>query len=610
MGLTNIGATLDQSPLDDTRVARFAAGLEIPGWDRHNYWLSPPTAAPPQVGLFQSCIWTSSEDRVAEPLETDPFGSAVVVADARIDNRRELLVALREELREGDRASDAAVILAAFRKWGRQCPKYLRGDFAFIIWSPADRLLFAARDIFGIRSLLYHRSGSRTVLASTVGAILTALDHVPDLNRNFLTNFLDGRTSGASETAHEGILRLPPAHHLTIHRGQLALECYDELRPVSAPRTEADAHEQFRALFESAVEARLRSHTAAGVVISGGFDSSSILCTADQAIEAGRSSVSLRSYSAVFDQPPMSIDRPFLDAVLRKCAHVAPTLVPSDSRSWTVDSCGSTDGYPLDEPAFGGRFLLMPLVQQAVRDGCRVLLYGRWADQLLLRAPYLHGRLAWNLPPRAWAREWPHFFRESPAGFVRGLAHELRRGVHRVSAMTLRKNRVESVMADLLRDRITTGRYAAVVNESDQMSRFVGAELRFPFLDRNLYEFVMGLPPHFLFRDREVKRLLRQPLAAVLPPEFQQRTSFAHIGPLVTGGMRRDAPNIVNLLRNSHAVEMQLISPERVSKILAPLQEQAVGVFDFRAVQQLVSLELWLRRRSTHTLSASVHTCR
>ena len=120
----------------------------------------------------------------------DPAYRLAIAADAIIDNRRELfdLLQVRPALRAG--MTDSELILLAYRKWGREAPEHLVGDFAFVIWDEQERLLFGARDLFGNRCLYYHRDARRFAFGTTIAPLFALPDVVKELYEPWLAEFM------------------------------------------------------------------------------------------------------------------------------------------------------------------------------------------------------------------------------------------------------------------------------------------------------------------------------------------------------------------------------------------------------------------------------------
>ena len=159
-------------------------------------------------------LWTTDESVLERlPLAADA-GRYAITADARIDNREELLASLALDRR----TADSEIILAAYRKWGEECPVHLLGDFAFAIWDRRRQTLFCACDPMGVKGLYYHLSPTALSFASEIKALF-ALPEIPRrLNEVRVAEYLITLFEDRCGTFYRDILRLPGAHSLSVTR--------------------------------------------------------------------------------------------------------------------------------------------------------------------------------------------------------------------------------------------------------------------------------------------------------------------------------------------------------------------------------------------------------
>src|SRR5581483_10033301 len=239
------------------------------------------------IGLgYAKLAITPEEAHEQQPL-VSPRTGCVVVADVRLDNRAELLARLSARLPAT--TSDAELILQAYETWGVDAPTRLLGDFAFIVWDPRHQRLVAARDTSGQR-WLYYRADERTFAAGTEIHQLFQDPAVPVVPneasiRHLLVPYTMFRNEKERpETYYEGVYSVQAGHTLVVEQQAVRERRYWQLEPQGELRyrTADEYAEHFRALFFDAVRARLRSAGPVGVMLSGGMDSSSIACSAQE----------------------------------------------------------------------------------------------------------------------------------------------------------------------------------------------------------------------------------------------------------------------------------------------------------------------------------------
>ncbi len=598
MGFGNVGLICTTGPeLRTAAVEAMERQLRIPAADINVKWTARSTASGPFLALLQSTISTTAEDDFHSTSEVTSDQSAWIVADARLDNRAALSAALGVSTQN---STDEALILAAYRRWGKACGRHLRGDFAFILWDETRQIVLACRDPLGVRTLVYATEDDRVAVASTIAGVLSVLARKPKPNFEYLRMFLKGLGSRSpGPTAHESIYHVPPGHQLEVDRGTLSVKRYDELRPVRlAVHNPADVFAEFRTRLTAAVESRLRGKSPIGFTVSGGFDSSAILCLADAAVESGRCSSALRSYSAVFKRFKEADEGPYLNSVLASCPRVTATVLPWDDEPWSVARLDGRDGFPLEEPPRSARFFEVLLARHAARDGCRVLLRGAWADQLLISSAYEQPRLLWDLPIGKMAQEARHFLRGATAmSLFRSVAPGVLLRIRRLAAALGGAEAPERAPASMIRHRFVHGRDAALLAYASRTARWLGIEYRMPFLDRDLQEFVLSLPAEYFFEQGRWKRLLREGLRDDLPPEYQDRQHVAYIGRFVLAGMQAARDEIVAYLRSPLIVEIGLVSADGVRRLVNSLSGSATTA-PIGPIQRMLAVEIWLRHQA------------
>jgi asparagine synthase (glutamine-hydrolysing) len=302
---------LDDRPVDRQDLEKMVDVLVHRGPDGADIWIDG------SVGFGHRMLWTTPESLFEKlPLIKNDL---IITADARIDNRNELKLALNLPDRPLEKISDSEFILAAYEKWGEDCPKHLLGDFAFAIWNKREQKLFCARDHFGVKPFYYHyQTGQGFFFASEIKALL-CLSQVPRrLNEVAIADYLHPFTEDKSITSYQDVFRLPPGHIMIVKNTSLKLRSYwslelgDELQ-LDSDQEYADA---FREVFTEAVRCRLRSAFPISSHLSGGLDSSSVTCVARRILQERGSQ--LHTFSNIFDNVPECDERPFINAVLEQ----------------------------------------------------------------------------------------------------------------------------------------------------------------------------------------------------------------------------------------------------------------------------------------------------
>ena len=300
----------------------------------------------------------------------------VIVADVRLDNRDELIGALRLDGVATAEIGDGRLLLDAYRKWGEDCVDHLLGDFAFAIWDERRRQLFLARDPFGAKPLTYHCSEHLMAFASDSRSVVGLEDVPSTIDRDRVFDFLVDVTEwiDTSSTFFAEVRRLPPAHVLTITAtGQRLRRYWHLLEPeLLRLRCDEEYQEATREVLDLAVRCRMRGRADVGVVLSGGIDSSSIAATA-------RRFGPVRSYSAVSDHDDTT-ETAFIRATVAKLSLDAGYVDPSQVH----ELCGDfTTVQRSSESLFDNGPMVDAVFGAAGRDGCRSVVSGVLGDEVV-----------------------------------------------------------------------------------------------------------------------------------------------------------------------------------------------------------------------------------
>jgi asparagine synthase (glutamine-hydrolysing) len=619
---------LDGAPADAAALQRMAEAARHRGSGEINYVVEG------SVGFAHNPLNTTPESlREHQPLRSAD-GSLWLAADARVDNRQELIhdLGARGYVQEKD-PTDADLILAAYQCWGAECPARIIGDFAFVIWDAAQRRLFCARDAIGIRPLHYCQVGQRIFVASAVGAIVAGLGARPPINYALLQDFIAGEFERwTHETAYKEIYRIPPAYCLMVRSDDHSWKRYWTLgaQDTANYRRDVEYVERFRELFEESVRVRLRSSEPIGIRVSGGLDSSSIACLTDHLVESGLVSVSAKLYSSVFEDTPGADERMYLEAVLRKCDRLEAILVPGDD-CWALREFGDDDDYPLDEPEIdANRLQSVKGLRRAYGDGCRVIMSGHGGDQILRGDAYYVTALLKGVSLLRLPAELPHFARCSghsisslliseyvrPFLRSRGIARIIRKVVRRGAVAEaddgflsgpsqealawpepLPLPRLSTRSAEMSYHHLTRGAFSALLVHISRLSRYMGIEWRLPYLDRRVIDFVLAAPSRLLFRNGLDKYVLREAMAGILPAAVRGRINHAHFGELYVRGLHdKERARVHDLQQNSRIARLGLVNEQRLLAVWDSYWRGSPSGYGLtRSLARTLMAEAWLR---------------
>jgi asparagine synthase (glutamine-hydrolysing) len=291
---------LDGSPVDSRLLRDLTDFLSFRGPDAQEIWCDGP------VGFGHALLQIAS----GTPLEKQPVqldGRLLIIADARIDARADLLDKLKAKNRTSDSLSlsspDAELIVHAYDTWGEACVEHLLGDFSFAIWDAREKRLFCARDHFGVKPFFYAHTDSCFIFGNTLDCVRMHPSVSNRLNDLAIADFLlFDMHQDLPMTSYADVQRLPPAHSLVCKQGGVTTRRYWELR-VTSPvvfQHEQEYLERFRELLDAAVSDRV-GQDSVGVLMSGGLDSPTVAASARRAIMRNGGGFRLYAYTEVFD---------------------------------------------------------------------------------------------------------------------------------------------------------------------------------------------------------------------------------------------------------------------------------------------------------------------
>jgi asparagine synthase (glutamine-hydrolysing) len=540
--------------------------------------------------------------------------------DGRIDNRSELLELLGDD--DNVPLSDSELALRAYEKWSAEAPAHLVGDFAFALWDPSTQALFCARDPFGIRPFYYFAKGKKLFFSSQIWPIVAAHDARCTVDLEYIADFLATSLPSLSErTPLNGLARLLPRHSLLFQDGKLTVRKYWDFASVNYLnyQNESEYVEHFLSLFEQAVACRLESESPVYADLSGGFDSSSIVCVSQNLLDKTNRG-KLGTFTQVFSESILSDETRWSKIVADQCG-LSPHLIDVDKvrpfsqfaespRFWDEPSHQqvflpiakkyqeiSGDIFPsvllvgigaeaivMDE-AFRPIHLSDILQQFKFRAFMKEL--GRWqrAGQMPLSniflsfclkpllqpglaeysprikndpPPYVDPRFAktWDIDSRAKKGHMPRLFQRP--------------------AMQYQYERI---------GRLPPFCYRGFMEKS--------LDIRYPFLHRPLVEFALAVPWRCKLDPSEIKPLLTRAMKGILPEELRKRKATATFGHAVYRALRRDWHEVKPFLESPVLCDMGCIDRREFQKAI---EQARVGYApDLPAVLSTLSLEAGLR---------------
>lgn len=601
----------DEAPIDERALATLGAALAARGADDGLEYSRG------SIGMAYRAFHTNGESR----LEVQPLATSeghILCWDGRLDNREELIPLFDLP----DDQSDVALVMAAYARWGAGFLPRIIGDFALSLWDPKARTLLLARDAMGTRTLFYFTDANQIIWTSDINPLLSLAQIELEVDDEYVAGYLTTEPE-PSRTPFKGIFSLTPGTFLTVRQGRVETRRFWRPDPGHRVRYKSDwqYEEHFLQLFTEAVRCRLRVDGPVWCELSGGFDSSSIVCVADRIIRNGKAQApALKTVSYVFDESPTSDERSFIRSVEEGRGESGYHL--------------REDGYYLSFPYEEQHSVTIPnplhcfserykrLREEMQRSGARVLLSGNGGDHLLWssvdaspeladlivqrkllrlhqrirdwsqaqKRPYVDllwkGAMRPNLPRSIQARcqthieLYPWLDREFAA---RVNIRDRLLGPPDIFNFHLPSGRAQSTMLLLIISYVSAGYYR---------ERGVG-EISYPFLHRPLVEFCMAIPFDQMLRPGETRSLHRRALRDLLPEKVARRRSKRGIDEAIFRAVTREWPRLEALTRDARICARGYVNSHALRQALDRARHgQNVSTF---ALLRTLSLEFWLR---------------
>lgn len=506
---------------------------------------------PATIGMQRLAIFDPAHGH--QPMSTSE-GRFHIVFNGAIYNFRELRTELTAAGITFKTNCDTEVLLAAFAHWGEKCLTRLRGMFAFAVWDTREQSLFFARDPFGIKPFYYGESNGRFMFASELNALLASGKCSADIDPSAASACLAYLAVPAPRTIYRGLRSLRPGECATFANGKLDVRTYWSFRNASTSEVPVcRSHFEFINELRSRLDDSIRAHCLAdvpvGAFLSGGLDSSAIV-----GLMARQSGTRLKTFSIGFDEAHFSEAAEAAESA----AHFG-----TEHESFTLTSERVVNDLDrilasYDQPT-GDAVNTYYVSQVARAAGVTAALSGLGGDELFGGYPWFRTTPkmarwlpAWRLLPefcrRPFLQRWQkgNSRQQKLADFLQYASnlHELAAMQRRNLSETRRRSLLSfdepfafhSELAHLPQETAGAEPFSVIsawemrtymadvlLRDSDVMSMRHSLELRVPFVDRPLLEWLWRQPASFKDTPAQPKSALAEALRDVLPPAIAQR---------------------------------------------------------------------------------------
>lgn len=565
-------------------------------------------------------------DGGAQPM-SDASQSLHVVFNGEIYN----FIELRKELEGlGHRfatRSDTEVILHAYQRWGQDCVDHFNGMFSFALWDTRDRTLFLARDHLGIKPLYYGVFGTDIVFASEIKALLVHPQAPRDVDLEALASLFTFRYVPSPKTLFKGIMKLPPGHCMTISAdGTRIRRFWNTIPALRTSANEDDLLEEYGALLQDAVKLQLRSDVPLGLFLSSGIDSGMLLAMMTEHLPTR-----VQTFTIGFDggEATNEVDDARALAESFGAAHSYEMLGPDDYRRHFERYMSD-----IEEPVGNETAAAFYFVARLAAKDIKVALTGQGADEpwggygrhLGARISGTYSRLPGPVTSSI----------EALTARIPGRLERLKRGVSSLAErdMLTRLAKIYSFFSADMKSSLFKGELARLhdidpygsrhalarlqkdvahldpltqilyvdtrsnlpddlLMVGDKTSMANSIEVRVPFLDKRLVEFVETLSPELKIKGLAGKYLHKRAAEKWLPRELVHRRKKGFANPVEHWLRTSMRPFVEECLLSPDSGMARYFDQARIAQMLRDDRE---GRAQYRRhIYLLVSLELWHR---------------
>lgn len=532
-------------------------------------------------------------------------GTIALVFNGEVYNYRQLRQTLQAN-HDFKTQSDTETIVHAYEEYGLDFPTRLNGMFAIALWDSTKRRLVLVRDHFGIKPLYVSKTEDFLMFASEIRALLASkmLERKP--NYGVIADYLyHDLVDHTDETFFSGINRLGPASLMVVESGDMRTMEYWTPRVKERTKiSDEQAQREFAQLFQKAVEMRLVSEVPLGSCLSGGLDSTAIVCEIAEIIrkdagDFGAVGEIQKTFTAVFSDRGIN-EKDYAELAAGHVGARSFTTTATSEEFWS--DLGDLVFFQ-EEPFRSTSCYAQWIVMRLAKPEVTVLLDGQGADELLGGYPLYYGIYLWGL-----LREFRlgELIRELPdsAETIPFLVKEViyRRKADSVAASLigarlggrLQPPRVrwsgEGLKETLLRE-VRESSLPSLLRYEDKSSIAFSLEARVPFLDPDLVEFVLSLPERFKLRRGMRKWVLRQSVEGLIPEGIRQRKDKIGFNTPEHRWLTERFAEIRSLLLSSRFLQRGLVSEDALRKVVE--QPDFCEKASSEIIWRLTNLELW-----------------
>jgi asparagine synthase (glutamine-hydrolysing) len=521
-------------------------------------------------------------------------------------NREELL----DKLSIDNKFSNEDLLLQAYQIWEENLFDKINGDFAFALYDCSKDELFAARDPLGIKALYYVKVNEQYYFSDNINKLfkLSGIEKKPNLKSMY--TLLYQSAVNYEETMYKNIKRIPPAHYLKITAGKenLVRYWYPEKIPTDYTISLEDASVKFNKLFEKAIVSRIGDDAETAYELSGGLDSSSIVSLVKTRYPDKKTDI----YTMRFEG--LACDEyPYIKWMEKKFDFHTSGI---NARAIDYRYKFNFDFNYLVGPHWPVTTtftMYLPMVEKMQKNGKKIIITGQGGDHLLnghytvgldllKRSKFLkglnelryihhaHGSDLYSLVLSLLSKKQKDFIKKTFSYFhKRKMIGNNEKILDLFQIMEIDSISKRSDIHFLLSASQSTMMDGNVFHVAETV---YNVEFRHPFLDKDLVEFVLSLPPEYKYSKGWTKVLLRYSMKDILPEKIRSRIDKAEFSEVLT--QQLNAIDIRKIMQESNLVSLELIEQTKIDKLIVAFDNNNYNELMF--LWMVVNLEYWYQQ--------------
>jgi asparagine synthase (glutamine-hydrolysing) len=575
------------------------------------------------VDLLYHALHTTKESH----LEAQPHvlaSGSVITWDGRLDNRTELIGLFDGSLSPD--STDVSLAAAAYERWGTDCFAKLIGDWALAIWNPKDGALILAKDPIGTRHLHYSIDLHQVTWSTILDPLVLLAERSLTLDEEYIAGWFSFFPS-SDLTPYVGIHSVPPSSYVRVKKRHSTVSKYWSFDPANriGYRTDREYEEHFRDVFAQSVARRLRCHAPILAELSGGIDSSSIVCMAHSITGLEPANYPrLDTLSYYNDSEPNWNERPYFTKVEEKLGLTGCHIDVSER--WSLPS----DSAPFAVTPGSGQSLgdaSSQLANCMATQGNRVVLSGIGGDEVTGGVPapttelmdalrgarfrtLAHGLKVWALEKR---KLWLRLLLETAGAFLPptlvGVPKQMQPPRWLLPSFTATHRAALNGYPSRVRLFGSRPSFQANISTLEAVQRQLACwplslqpphERRFPYLDRHLLEFLYAVPREQLVRPGQRRSLMRRALRDIVPAEILNRKRKAFVARSPAKVIVREWGKMIAECPTMLSSSLNIVDQEAFAEVVG--EARRGGEVHVVAMMRTLQVESWLRNIAHHRL--------